>query len=72
LRILTKYPYVYDLLKYDVLKFEFHLHENDKKYKEDRYMGCLAGMVGELVRLGQLDAKNETIYLSGYLGPDDY
>ena len=52
LRVMIKYPYVYDLVKFDILKFEFHLEEKEKKYREDRYMGCLSGMVGELVRIG--------------------
>ena len=49
---MLKYPYVYDLVKLDILKFEFHTGEQDKKYKEERYMGCLAGLIGEVVRTG--------------------
>jgi hypothetical protein len=42
-------PYILDLIKHDLLKWEFQ--GKKKKYSESRYLGAMAGFVGEFVRL---------------------
>ena len=45
------HPYVADLAKYDLLKWEF-AGGKKKRYEDDRYLGAFLGLAGEVVRLG--------------------
>ena len=71
-------PFVYDILKEDTLKWEVHklMSEKKKRYREDKYLGSLSGIAGEIVRQKQyhkdLKEKGETVYFAGYLGQEDF
>jgi hypothetical protein len=71
LRMQLEFPYVADQAKYDLLKWEF-VGGKKKRYEDDRYMGAMNGLVGEVVRLGQDKEKPQTMWIAGWLGPDDY
>jgi len=78
LQLVFENPYVFDLMKYDVMKWEFNLSEYPKKHNE-RHMGVLSAIVGSVVRLGALteakstkDLKNKKIWFSGFFGDDDF
>lgn len=69
-------PYIYDLVKYDILKWEFHMNADKKKHNEERHTGCLGGLISHFVRLAQFkhqkdQNKDDKIWLAGYLGPGD-
>lgn len=72
MKIVTENPYLFDSLKCEVLRWEFRQKDTKKAYKKEKYMGPLAGLVGELVRSGQASAREgEKLWLSGILGPHD-
>ena len=69
-------PYIYDLVKYDILRWEFHLDQAKKKHDEVRHSGCISGLISHLVRLAQFkhhanEKKDDVIWLAGYLGAGD-
>jgi len=69
-------PYIYALIKYDILKWEFHLDGAKKKHDEVRHSGCLSGLISHLVRLAQFkhhneEKKNDITWFAGYLGAGD-
>lgn len=78
LQLLLENPYVFDLMKYDVVKWEFNLSEFKKRHHEDRHMGALAALVGHVVRSGQMNAAkkkpptDEKTWFAGYMGEHDY
>jgi hypothetical protein len=51
-KLFIQCPFVYDILKQDTLKWEVHKLVSDKKkrYREDKYLGSLSGIAGEIVR----------------------
>ena len=53
LKLLLENPYVFDLMKEDVLKWEFNnnLERKVRKYREEKYLGSLAGFAGHYVDL---------------------
>jgi hypothetical protein len=71
LRMHLDFPYVADQAKYDLLKWEF-VGGKKKRYEDDRYLGAMSGLVGEVVRLGQDKEKPQTMWIAGWLGPDDF
>ena len=46
-----EFPYLMDQAKYDLLKWEF-VRGKKKRYDDDKYMGAMNGLVGEVVRIG--------------------
>ena len=78
LQLVHENPYVFDLMKMDVMKWEFNLSDYKKKHTE-RHMGALSALVGSVVRLGaQTEAKKnkdygkQKIWFSGFLGDDEF
>lgn len=76
-KLFIQCPFVYDVLKSDTLKWEVHKLVSDKKkrYKEDKYLGSLSGIAGEIVRQKQYDKalkSGEVVYFAGYLGQEDF
>jgi hypothetical protein len=63
-------PYIFDIMKHDLLKWEFQRQK--KQYTENRYLGAMAGFVGEFVRLQQSQGAPAVTFYSGWLGPDDF
>lgn len=74
LKLVTDFPYLYDVMRNDVIKWEFS--DKKKKYKDERYLGCLAALTGHLVREAQFQKQNEefeqVIYFSGRFGKEDF
>ena len=74
LKLITDYPYLYDLMQNDTIKWEFS--DKKKKYKDERYLGCLSAMTCHLVREAQFQKQNEeyeqVIYFSGRFGKEDF
>ena len=52
IKILSECPFIYETVKLDVLRWEFAATK-DHKYKEDLFLGCIAGITGQLVRGAQ-------------------
>lgn len=72
MKIVAENPYIFDSIKCETLRWEFRQKDKKKSYKKEKYMGPLAGLIGELVRAGQAATKDgERIWLSGVLGPHD-
>jgi len=49
--------------------------DKKKRYREDKYLGSLSGVAGEIVRQKQFDKAlkgGEVIYFAGYLGKEDF
>ena len=47
LKLAIHFPYVFDCMKHDILKWELHYYQEKKiKSMKDRYLGTYAGMVG--------------------------
>jgi len=70
LKMLVDSPYLYDLMKHDLLKWEFQ--GKKKQYTESRYLGAMAGFAGEFVRLQQSRGEAVTSFYSSWLGPEDF
>lgn len=55
--IAAKYPYVFDSIKLDTLRWEFYIKKDESKpdhiYKEEKYFGAYASLLSEFVRTGQ-------------------
>ena len=71
LKMVLEHPFVMDILKHDVLKWEFT--QERKKYKEERYTAAMACVLGHLVRMAEYaDSKSrkpdEEMYFAGWLG----
>lgn len=66
LKLMLENPYAFDLMKRDVIKWEYEFGR--MKYKPERYMGAAASMLSHLVRLGSAGKNRESIYFSGWLG----
>lgn len=49
LKCMVDSPYIWALLKHDLLKWEFQ--GKKKQYTESRYLGAMGGFVGEFIRL---------------------
>ena len=50
LKLLVEYPYLYDLMKHDIMKWELHYHAEKKiKKMKDQYLGTFSAMVGMYV-----------------------
>lgn len=72
LKVVAENPYLFDSIKCETLRWEFRLKDKKKKYKKEKYMGPLAGIIGEMVRHGSAIAKEqEKLWLAGVLGPND-
>lgn len=72
MKIVTENPYLFDSMKCEVLRWEFRQKDTKKAYKKEKYMGPLAGLIGELVKSGQASAREgEKLWLAGVLGPHD-
>lgn len=72
MKIVTENPYLFDAIKCETLRWEFRQKDSKRAYKKEKYMGPLAGLIGELVRGGQASAKEgEKVWVSGILGPHD-
>lgn len=58
LKILSDCPYIYETVKLDTLRWEF-TSTKGHKYKEDMFLGCLAGITSQLVRCEQGHRKSQ-------------
>ena len=66
LKLMLENPYTYDLMKRDVIKWEFEF--GLIKYKPERYMGAASSLLSHLVKLGSAGKSRESMFFSGWLG----
>jgi hypothetical protein len=69
LKLCVDKPFIHDIIKYDIHKWEFYVLEKKKKYTEQKYMGAYAGVINTLVTK---NITEKTIFISGWLGPHDF
>lgn len=75
MKVMIEHPYIQDVMKVDLLKWEFS--QVKKKYKPERYFGTYCGLVGEISRLATIHENGDshstqTMFFCGWLSKLDF